>query len=88
LNRDAQTIAEELAAVTTSAATCIDEGDWESAGRFLRRREQLLTQFEACPNDECAGVMTQVAFADEELKAALEIAAREGYGPDSFEIAG
>lgn len=49
-NKDPRSVAETLLAVTLSALSAVESHDWETAGNLLRRREQLLTQLEACPD--------------------------------------
>ena len=72
-------IAETLLAVTNAACTSVLDGDWEMAGRLLRRREQLLTQLEGCTDIQIAKpILDTVRTAEGELDRAMEVATREG----------
>lgn len=71
-------IAQTLLAVTLSAISSVDGGDWEMAGQLLRRRDQLLTQLEAQDKlDEAADILRSVQKAEAELAEAMEAATRE-----------
>lgn len=71
-------VAETLLAVTLSAISSVDAGDWETAGNLLRRRDQLLTQLENCSDLKSAlKILGKVQEAERELADAMEIATRE-----------
>jgi hypothetical protein len=72
-------LAETLLAVTNAACASVLDGDWEMAGRLLRRREQLLTQLEGCTDIQTAQpVLDTILTAETELDKAMEVATREG----------
>src|SRR5438552_2827829 len=71
----ALSISATLLAVTLSATASVEAGDWETAGQLLRRREQLLTQLENCPDlREAVSVLQAVQSAEAELSVAMELA--------------
>jgi hypothetical protein len=74
----ARSVAETLLAVTLSATSSIESGDWNAAGQLLRRREQLLTRLETCPDlTDVISLLQAVQLAETDLAAAMEIATRE-----------
>lgn len=77
-HESAKAIAESLLAVTLSAIQAVEFGDWETAGQLLRRREQLLTQLEACDDvAEAEKELRSVQSAERDLQALLERTAAE-----------
>lgn len=69
----AERIAQSLLAVTLSAASAVEFGDWETAGQLLRRREQLLTQLEACDGlDSAVSTLEAVQSAEKDLETLIE----------------
>jgi hypothetical protein len=71
--KDPRGIAETLLAVTLSALSAVEAHDWETAGSLLRRREQLLTQLEACPDISSALAQLQmVRQAEKKLYQKME----------------
>lgn len=78
--RDACVLAEKLMAVTLAAHASIRDDDWQTAGQLLRRRDQLLTQLEACENlAEAQGALEQVQSVEESLFQLIDKKACEAF---------
>ncbi len=79
-NPTAVQLAETLLAVTLSATSSVQSDDWETAGQLLRRREQLLTQLERCPDLKFAeALLIKVQKAELFLMSHLEKSTRETF---------
>lgn len=79
-NLSAIQLAEALLTVTLSAASSVESDDWETAGQLLRRREQILTQLERCPDLQTAeDLLLKAQKAELALMAYLEKSTREAF---------